>query len=83
MNEYSNYQNPQNSQFVQPVPKKSMSTFGKIMLAVCIGLFFGIFAGCGFYTVKLAYDNVSSAFITASADPAITLPRNHNQIIYY
>lgn len=69
MNEYE-YNNFQNSQSVQSVPKKSMSAFGKITLAVCLGLFFGIFAGCGFYTVKLAYANISSAFITASADPA-------------
>lgn len=67
MNEYE-YNNFQNSQSVQSVPKKSMSAFGKITLVVCLGLFFGIFAGCGFYTVKLAYANISSAFITGSAD---------------
>ena len=67
MNEYNqdNFQ-----QFQQTVPRKDMSTFGKIMLAVCVGLVFGIFAGCGFYTTKLAYNNISSAFITGSADSA-------------
>ena len=33
--------------------KHHKSTFGKIMMSICMGLLFGLFAGAGFYAVQL------------------------------
>lgn len=48
--------NPAPQPFIQPAPKKA-GTGIKILLAICMGLLFGIFAGTGFYTVQLALRN--------------------------
>ena len=48
--------NPTPQPFIQPAPKKA-GTGIKILLAICMGLLFGIFAGTGFYTVQLALRN--------------------------
>ncbi len=44
---------PQQTYQSQPAPHKP-GAGAKIMMAVCMGLLFGIFAGAGFYTVRLA-----------------------------
>ena len=41
-------------------PKK-MSSAGKVMMAICMGLLFGIFAGCGFFAVQLAMGGARTA----------------------
>jgi len=38
---------------VNPAGSRKTGTFGKIMMAICLGLLFGLFAGLGFYTVNL------------------------------
>jgi serine protease Do len=51
-------------QYTAPQPEtpasKKTGTFGKIMMSVCMGLLFGIFAGAGFYAVMLATGGVAS-----------------------
>lgn len=39
-------------------PRKPMTGFGKVMFSAGIGLCFGIFAGAGFYAVKLGADRL-------------------------
>ena len=41
-------------------PKK-MSSAGKVMMAICMGLLFGIFAGCGFFAVQLVTGGARTA----------------------
>ena len=75
----SGYQNPgmNSGGFVNnPVPSKEpkkMSTFGKVMMAICMGLLFGLFAGCGFYAVQLAMGEVRT--ITSTSDAGTSLDK--------
>ena len=75
----SGYQNPGMNPggFVNnPVPPKEpkkMSTFGKVMMAICMGLLFGLFAGCGFYAVQLAMGEVRT--ITSTSDAGTSLDK--------
>ena len=41
-------------------PKK-MSSAGKVMMAICMGLLFGLFAGCGFFAVQLVTGGARTA----------------------
>ena len=53
---------PQFEQAPQPAPKApKKGGFGKVMMACCMGLLFGIFAGAGFYAVTLATGAGSSS----------------------
>ncbi len=56
--QFQNFSQPGSQPSYQPAPKK-MGTGTKVLLAICMGLLFGIFAGTGFYTVQLAVGNGS------------------------
>lgn len=47
-------------------PKKRMTGFGKVMFSAGLGLCFGLFAGAGFYAVKLGSDHFTQ---TKPQDP--------------
>lgn len=40
---------------------KKMSSAGKVMMAICMGLLFGLFAGCGFFAVQLVTGGARTA----------------------
>ena len=75
----SGYQNPGMNpggfanNTVPPKEPKKMSTFGKVMMAICMGLLFGLFAGCGFYAVQLAMGEVRT--ITSTSDAGTSLDK--------
>lgn len=48
--------------------KKSGGFFRKVMLSVSLGLFFGLFAGIGFFAVKESYATVSGRLESVSDD---------------
>ena len=41
-----------------PKPEKKKSSAGKVMMAICLGLLFGLFAGAGFYSVSMIAGSV-------------------------
>lgn len=51
---------------VHPSEKGKTGAFGKVMMSICLGLLFGLFAGLGFYTVN----KVTSGQISAVPSPA-------------
>ena len=80
-NTYQNFTQPgQAPNFTQttppPAPQRKMSAGAKVMMAICMGLLFGIFAGCGFYSVKMAMGLVgnSQTAATVSTETASVIP---------
>ncbi len=70
---------PQSQATIQPQPSqhapKKHSTAGKVMMAICMGLLFGIFAGAGFYAVQTVVGEVgviSNTSASATATPSTT-----------
>lgn len=59
------YTPPVNNARESSAPKKQ-SAFGRIMMSICMGLLFGLFAGVGFYTVNL----VTSGRVNPEPSPA-------------
>ena len=51
-----------------PKEKKSFGSGKKILLAICVGLFFGIFAGLGFQAVTTASDMIFGSVEQASGE---------------
>lgn len=64
---------PQQPQAPQPATKKH-GTAGKVMMAICMGLLFGIFAGAGFYAVQTATGGIN-AQTAASASASNPTPQ--------
>ncbi len=74
--------NPTPQPFIQPAPKKA-GTGIKILLAICMGLLFGIFAGTGFYTVQLAvgglqHNTAQSSNNSSTASTLLAPPVNED-----
>ncbi|MBO4608780.1 MAG: trypsin-like peptidase domain-containing protein [Lachnospiraceae bacterium] len=62
---------------VQQAEVKKTGTFGKIMMTVCMGLLFGLFAGVGFYAVNLVTaDQTKPAAIPEPVIEQTTAPQN-------
>ncbi|MBO7356856.1 MAG: trypsin-like peptidase domain-containing protein [Lachnospiraceae bacterium] len=58
-NSYDHRYNNASYNTVSGKPQHHKSTFGKIMMAICMGLLFGLFAGAGFYAVQLVTGGTS------------------------
>lgn len=55
-------------------PKKPMTGFGKVALSAGLGLCFGLFAGAGFYGIKLGVDHFLQTENSNSQDTQIQKP---------
>ena len=58
-NSYDHRYNNASYNTVSGKPQHHGSTFGKIMMAICMGLLFGLFAGAGFYALQLVTPGIS------------------------
>lgn len=58
--------------------KKSSGFFGKVAVSVCMGLFFGLFAGVGFYGVQQLTGNMAGNAAAKGDDQAVVSDRIEN-----
>lgn len=59
--------------------QRKPGVFGRLMMAVCMGLLFGLFAGGGFYAVQLVTGSSSQHTVQESAKPGTETAKEETQ----